>query len=729
MNSGLVGGQEKAFDIKRIKGTIRFDGIPDDEPWKEVDKFDLTMWRPNFGARPSEESDVRIGYDNEYLWIGASLLMEDASRIFVATKRRDEMLWDYDAFGIILDTWNDNENGLAFFTNPAGLRTDYAVSNDASGAGGFFTSMNISWDTFWDVKTTTDDKGWYLEMRIPFSSLKFRTVDGIATMGLIINRSISSNNETDLFPSIDPRYGYSAMMKPSQAVKIRIDGAKPEKPIYVSPYIIGGLSRDQVMNDPETNYVKKDSPEYNAGLDIKFNINSNLTLDLTANTDFAQVEADDQQVNLTRYSLFFPEKRKFFQERSGLFDFSLGGFADNLFYSRNIGIANGNPVKIYGGARLTGRFGRWDMGFLDMQTAEDGETPGMNYGVLRMRRQVINQNSYVGGIFTSRAAMNGENNFAYGVDGIFKLFGDDYLNVKWAQSYDSKTDSRLTSIDPAFFLVNWERRSQKGLGYNFNYNYSGREFNPGIGFVMRHGVQGGSASILYGWLPGEKSKLFRYSINLRSNIYSRLDDGGIESLSVSPSFEFGTKNGIFGQVGMEFQKEGVLFDYHLSDSVKVYSGDYSFLGTRFMLGTSNTRKISVMANTNIGQFYDGIRFGFTAGPEFNLSSSLNFTLMYSFNAIRFPERESNSSLDIHSVNLRASYMMSTKLTATFLVQYVNTRNDLVTNFRVRYNPREGNDFYIVYNDYRGLFGGDLTPRPPDFYNKTIMVKYVHTFIL
>ena len=171
---------------------------------------------------------------------------------------------------------------------------------------------------------------------------------------------------------------------------------------------------DWSINEEETEYVRQDDPEYNAGLDIKYNINSNLTLDLTANTDFAQVEADDQQVNLTRYSLFFPEKRMFFQERSSLFDFSLGGHADNLFYSRNIGIAGREPIRIYGGARMTGRLGKWDMGFLDMQTAEHEETPGENFGVLRMRRQVINQNSYVGGIMTSRLGMNGDQNLAYG---------------------------------------------------------------------------------------------------------------------------------------------------------------------------------------------------------------------------------------------------------------------------------------------------------------------------
>jgi hypothetical protein len=723
---------QDAVKIKRIKGSVVFDGIPNEQVWNELDPYPLTMHKPNFDTQPSEKSDVRIGYDDGFLWVGASLFMNDASKIFAVTKKRDEMLFDYDAFGIILDTYNDNENGLAFFTAPTGLRTDYTISNDASGQGGGPSGpsfMNSSWNTFWDVKTYRDDKGWYVEMRIPFSSLKFKSDNDIATMGLIISRNISANNENDTYPAIDPKYGFSSNMKPSLAATVEIEGARPTRPLYVSPYILGGFSRDWALNESATEYVMKDNPQYNVGADIKYNINSNLTLDLTANTDFAQIEGDDQQVNLTRYSLFFPEKRKFFQERSSLFDFSLGGHSDNLFYSRNIGIADGDPVRIYGGARLTGRLGKWDMGFLDMQTAENNQTAGENFGVLRMRRQVINQNSYVGGILTSRMGMNGNQNVAYGVDGIFRLFGDDYLNVKWSQTYDSETANKMNSLDPSFIFLNWERRSEEGFAYNLNYTYSGQEFNPGVGFVMRGGVQGFNGGLMYGWLPGEKSKLFNYNLTLRGERYARIEDGGLEAMQISPGFEINTKKGLHSEMGIEIQKEGVLYDFNLSDSIKIYAGEYSFTGSEFSLGTSQARKISFRADFNIGQFYDGKRFGFRVEPNLNLSSSLNLSAGYQFEALRFPDRVSNNSLDIHSVNVKALYMLNTKLSATVLLQYVNTEDNLITNFRIRYNPREGNDFYLVYNDYRGITDRYLVPESPKFFNKTLMVKYIHTFIL
>ena len=181
-------GQE-AVKINRLSIPIEFDGVPDEDSWRTLDSLPLTMHKPNFGLQPSEKSEVRIGYDEEFLWIGASLFMRNASSIFAVSKKRDEELSDYDAFGIVLDTYDDNENGLAFFTTPTGLRTDYTISNDATqagGGGGRGSSINYNWNTFWDVKTTRDDKGWYVEMRIPFSSLKFKYVNDVAVMGLII---------------------------------------------------------------------------------------------------------------------------------------------------------------------------------------------------------------------------------------------------------------------------------------------------------------------------------------------------------------------------------------------------------------------------------------------------------------------------------------------------------------------------------------------------------------
>jgi hypothetical protein len=721
---------EDKLKIRRLTGKIEFDGKPYEEAWSEAEMIPLVMHRPNFGSDPSEKTEVMIGFDDQYLWIGARLYMKDTSKIFAVTKKRDDMMMGLDAFGVLIDTYNDNENALCFFTAPTGLRSDYTVSNDgAMNSAMPMDVMNYSWNTFWDVKTVTDDKGWYAEMRIPFSSLRFKSENDIATMGLIVVRNISAHNETDTYPAIDPSYGFMATNKPSLAKKITIEGTRPSKPVYVAPYVIGGFSRSFATDEGNTKYIRTDKPELNAGLDLKYSFNSNLNLDLTVNTDFAQVEADDQQVNLTRFSLFFPEKRMFFQERSSLFNFSLGGDFDNLFYSRNIGISGQTPVRIYGGARFVGRAGGMDIGVLDMQTAKYGDSPSDNFGVFRLRKQVINPNSYVGAIMTSRMGANGDQNVAYGIDGIFKLYGDDYLSLKWSQTYDSKTGNTMKGLDPSFFLINWERRNEKGFAYNFRYTYSGEKFNPGIGFIQRTGgVMGINGKILYGWYPGEKSKLLNYLIHLKADRYSRISDSKLESMIINPIFELNTKKDIHLEIGAEIHQEGVTEDFNLSDSVKIMAGMHNFSFMHSMIATSQAKKISVMGEIFAGQFYDGNRYGIRPEININVSSSLKLVTGYEFDLISFPGRLTNKSLNIASINIKAIYMFTTKLTATAFVQYVNTTDEMISNFRLRYNPREGNDFYLVLNDYRALGNRHSIPEPPSYYDRTIMVKYTHTFV-
>jgi hypothetical protein len=364
-----------------------------------------------------------------------------------------------------------------------------------------------------------------------------------------------------------------------------------------------------------------------------------------------------------------------------------------------------------------------------MQTAEYGTNPSENFGVMRLRRQVINPNSYVGGMMTSRIGMNGDLNLGYGLDGIFRLFGDDYLTVKWAQTHDSKTDTTMSVLDPSFIMLNWERRSEEGFAYMLNYTYAGEEFRPGSGFIRTPGVHGLNTQLLYGWIPGDDSWLFNYSIFARANRMIRLEDGGLETMMVEPGFEINTKQAIHAEVSLQYQEEGVMRDFQLSDSITISAGDYKFTGLAMRIGTPESKMVSLRGDVNAGKFYDGSRYGFEAEANFNFSSSFQLSTGYEFNAIRFPDRPVNNKLNIHSVNSRAVYMFSTKLSASLLVQYVNTENEFISNFRLRYNPREGNDFYLVFNEFRGLKGKNEVPALPPFFNRTVMVKYTHTFIL
>jgi len=719
---------QESIKINRISGQVVFDGTPDEAVWNEATVFPLIVHSPNFGAEPSERSEVMIGYNQEYLWIGARLFSDDPSNITSTSKKRDEQSRNSDRFGIILDTYDDNENALAFFTMPSGARIDYTVSNDAEGGGGGgMGSINRSWNTFWDVETTRDELGWYVEMRIPFSSLRFQTIDGKIRMGMILNRRISYMNETATYPLIDPKYGFSAPFKPSKANTIEFENIEAHNPVYIAPYVLGGFSSSWELNEEETEYVKKDKPKREAGLDVKYSLTSNLTLDLTANTDFAQVEADDQQVNLTRYSLFFPEKRLFFQERSGIFNFSLGGRSDNLFYSRRIGIVDDEQVRIYGGARMTGRINKWDVGILDMQTASSGETPSENFGVARLRRQVINQNSYVGGIMTTRIGTNGNYNVAYGLDGIIRMFGDDYLDVRLAQTMETGAENKVFSSDPTFIGITWERRSDEGFAYDLNYTFTGEQMNPDMGFLRRNDIQGMGGRLQYGWIGDETSKFFsnRAMFQVRRN--NRVSDGSLESMEISPGWFLNTKMGLGAFIELKYMKEGVDEDFDLSDDVMVPAGEYGFTAFEARIFTPSSKPIGAKIDFEAGGFFDGNIVSVEVEPILNLSASLQISGAYEYNYITFPDR--NQSMQSHIGRLNILYMYSTKLSASAFVQ-LNTSNDaFIGNFRLRYNPREGNDFYLVFNESRGFMASSSDPEIPPYYNRAILLKYTHTFRL
>ena len=348
-----VNGLKDAVTISILEHPVNFDGIPDEEAWKNISPLKMVMHAPVFGKDPSESADIRIGYDDRYLYFGAVLSYRDVNNITSASLKRDYLGMGGDWFGIILDTYNDKENALAFFTSPDGLRFDASIQRDAMVPMPDQLPMNVSWNTFWDVISRKNDDGWSCEVRIPFSSLRFQEKDGMVRMGLIVERWMPSWNETDLFPAIPPNWGPVSFMKPSQAQEVILKGVKPSKPVYLAPYMLTGFESRKELNLTGTGYDRTDKPKIEPGLDIKYGLANNMIMDVTVNTDFAQVEMDDQQVNLTRFSLYMPEKRMFFLEQASIFDFSFGGYS-NLFYSRRIGLSDdGDPIRIYGGARMT----------------------------------------------------------------------------------------------------------------------------------------------------------------------------------------------------------------------------------------------------------------------------------------------------------------------------------------------------------------------------------------
>jgi hypothetical protein len=723
--------------ISRLTKEIDFDGTPDEEAWISIETIDLLMHSPYFGNSPTEKSDVRIAYDDNYLYIGAWLDYGDPSMIRSASYKRDFVGQSGDWFGIILDTYNDKENGVLFLTTPDGLRIDANIQRDAVVNNSNKIPYNISWNTFWDARAKKSSDGWSAEIRIPLSSIRFQEADGFVRMGLIIQRWMPAKNEMNIFPAIPPNWGDQSPLKPSQAGEVILRDIKPQSPLYLTPYLLTGYGRSYSLNSAGTAYLKSDDPTLEAGLDLKYGITTNMVLDLTVNTDFAQVEADDQQINLTRFSLYFPEKRLFFLERSSVFDFSMGG-NNNMFYSRRIGLSpDGTPVRIYGGARFIGRLGKWDVGFLDMQTAPyyrespEGSTeeilPSENFGVIRLRRQVINSNSNIGAMMTSRVGVDGSYNYVVGLDGVVRMFGEDYLDLRIARSFDNDINAS-TLMRPARVYSLWERRSSTGLGYAFGYSLVGTDYNPAMGFERIKNYRLFRFDLRYGWLPGVNSILYRHSPEFEIRYFTYADDGALMTFETKTAWVFQTKNKWKGELSAEYRRENLKDTLFLmKDEVYVLPSQYNNIAYTAEITTPDSRSFYLNAMSETGPYFDGKRFSIRLQPTWNASKQLEVGATYSYDYVNFSERD--QLIANHIVGLKTLFMLDTRFSVNAFIQYNTSENIILTNLRLRYNPKEGNDIYLVVNEGRNSDPTSEDPPLPVYNSISVLLKYTYTFNL
>ncbi len=729
----VLAAQESADDraiplvLSRLSGPITLDGYSDEPAWQALEPLPLTMMLPIFEGTMTERTEIRVAYDDDYLYVAGRMYDSDPAGIRAVDIVRDRANWQNDWLGIVLDSFNDNENALTFWANPAGLRTDIAVSNDAG-------AMNVSWSTFWDAAAVRNEEGWFVELRIPFSSLRFQDEDGEVIMGLIAARFIARKSELHVFPAIPPDWGMYSFWKPSQAQKVRFAGVYSRNPLYITPYALGGLNQVPVLifTESEDAYKQDNTLTSDIGLDLKYGLTSNLTLDLTFNPDFAQAEADDQRINLTRFSLFFPEKRLFFQERASTFEFGLGG-NNRLFHSRRIGIQGGQQVPIYGGARLVGRVGSWDLGIINMQTApledDDGQITqsSENMGVARLRRQVLNPYSYAGGMVTSRISSEGDYNYAYGLDGIFRLFGQDYLEASWAQTLDSGWEEKPNPLDAGQIRFFWERRGTTGVLYDAHFYRRGASFQPGLGFVNRTDVTYFRGRLGFGWLATESSPLQRQLLRLIWNEHRSISTGEVESALTRLSWYLLTKRQASVQFYLDYNTENLSRTFNLASDASVYPGDYNFLDAYLQYNMPTGTLLRVNSWVRVGQYYDGRRLTARVAPTWRIPSQY-FTAGGSirYDYITFPERDQEYVNWLYVLNLQASFNVTTSVAG--LIQYNKAIDAVIVNLRLRYNPREGTDLYLVYNDNLNTDRQREDPELPLSGTRAVLLKYSVTFL-
>ncbi|MEW5917882.1 MAG: DUF5916 domain-containing protein, partial [Gemmatimonadota bacterium] len=461
------------------------------------------------------------------------------------------------------------------------------------------------------------------------------------------------------------------------------------------------------------------------GIDVRYGLSGTLTLDLTANTDFAQVEADEQQVNLDRFLLFFPERRRFFQEGSGIFDFTAGGGA-RLFHSRRIGLApDFSPVPIFGGVRLVGRAGEWDVGILDMQTRRHNDLPGENFGVLRLRRPVINPYSTAGFMVTSYAG-GGEQNLGVGADGVFRLGGDQYLTLKLSQTRDSRDTSIATFGSRSLMDFRFERRAQRGLQYNINSTRMGRDYRPEIGFLQRRDFTTANAVGNYFIYTDKHSWLRRYYPGALAFNTFRNSDGALESGQYAFWVQWDTKSGGGGWIEPKWFHENVARDFSIGEAT-VPAGVYDFADLQLVMSMSQGRRLRTDIDFRTGTFYDGNRTQVILTPTWNISPHLELGADYQLTHLEFDAR--NQTENVHLARFRVRAARDARASANAFVQYNSTAKRLDMNVRLRYAFAEGTDLWLVYNEgldtERAIGAAGITP--PLSLARTLLIKYTHTF--
>ena len=716
---------QDVIKLPRITQSITIDGLSNEPAWNGVAPWLPVQYEPNNGAPMTEHTEFLVAYDEAYLYLALRAYDSDPDGIRANTLYRDRLSGD-DHFEILLDTFNDNETGVLFNTNPAGNRKDAAIFNDAAG-GGIRTGgwINNSFNTYWDVATTINDEGWFAELRVPFTSLKFQDVNGIVTMGITLQRKVARKTERVVFPPV-PSIANWAFLKPSLAQKIELEGIVLRKALYVTPYALGGAGRTNTLNESGTAHHGINNRMEDIGLDLKYGLTNNITADLTINTDFAQAEADDQQVNLSRFSLFFPEKRQFFQERAGIFDFRTGGLS-RLFHSRRIGLTEDfQQVPLIGGARIVGRMDKWDIGFLNLQSAEQRELPSENFGVFRARRQVFNPYSYAGAMVTSRAGNDGSYNIAYGLDGVFQLKQNDFLTIQWAQTFDHEDENR-SNFENGRLTVEVERRTRDKWGYNSLVAWAGEYYDPGIGFTQRNDFTLLDNSLSYTWLPAESSPLIWHTLGLFGNTFIRNDNRTVESAEIGPEWTFNQRSGAGGGVFAKVHYEDLLEPFILDENVVIPAGSYTFINVGAEYGVSHTSLLQLQPEIEIGTFYDGWRSAIRVSPIWYASKHFELSGSYQYNRIEFPDR--NQDLNIHLARLRVGTALDTRLSVNTFIQYSSLGDIVSANIRFRYNFREGNDLWIVYNENLNTDRHRILPTLPVSGARTVLFKYTYTFQL
>ncbi len=693
----------------RLADPIRLDGVLDEAAWSGSGASGFVQAEPSEGLPASERTEVWVAYDERRLFIAAHLYDSEPDRLVVNDIRKDFDEFSQDAFSVILDTFRDGRNGYVFLTNPEGARGDRQIANEGR-------EINASWDAIWRVETRETDDGWTVEMEIPFRAIRSADIDA---WGINFSRSIRRRNEVAYWAPIPRKYNLMRLSLAGSLTGLP-GGSTGGRDLRMKPYALAGTVR-------ETGGTAFDE-SLEGGVDLKWGVTRTLTLDVTVNPDFAQVEADEQRVNLTQFSLFFAEKREFFLENSGLFYVGDAGRSTRInltprldedllpFFSRRIGLTDdGRTTPIRGGARLTGSAAGFLVGAIGMRTGDVEGVPGSDWAVLRVRRNVL-ESSDIGGLFMLRRATDGGDrnfNHVYGLDSYIRFPGE----IDWSTFYlrsDARLPTDVAPDDPApgerngYTFRTSLNREGNFLHVKFGFMQMSPEFEDDVGFYRRTGFR----KYFLDWGLRPRFEFMR-RLGVREmhphmvwNYYDDLD-GRILAKDFHTGYSFFLNDGGFVELSANPKFERIAAPFVIDSRIDpIPVGSYGWVEWMLRGSTDASRLISAD--------FTGILGGLWSGTQRTFSVSLSLKPSYRVRASVGVQR-TDATLDSPTADFvktlwtsRANYSFTRNMFIDALVQYDPSSEQFNSNVRFNLIHHPLSDLFIVWNEQR-VTTGDGTP--------------------
>jgi hypothetical protein len=682
----VVDGRPVAYGMRLEAGTsVHLDGRLDEAFWSDaVPITDFLQQEPREGGTPTERTDVRIAYDRDHLYIGATLYDSEPGGILAFQKRRDVSLATDDRFMWIIDTFNDGRSGYFFEINPAGLLGDGLLR---TGQGG---NLNKSWDGIWDVRVSRGSYGWMAEIRIPFRTLNFNPTQEV--WGINFQRTIRRKNEELLWAGHRRNQG---LQRPQNAGQlIGLAGMSQGLGLEVVPYTLASGTRSWA-DDGE---VVSSDPTADAGFDVTYSLTTNLRASATVNTDFAETEVDERRVNLTRFPLRYPEQRDFFLEGSGVFEFAPSSSV-YPYFSRRIGLEGGRPIPILAGGRMAGQLGDFDVGLIQVRTRESGPIPAEDFTAARLVRNIFSE-STVGIVYTRRATHGpaaARDRHTFGGDlemATSRFLGDRVLQFQlFFVGHTEAVPGSGTNL--------WDR-SSRGLrlaypndpwSFATSYREFGAAFDPAVGFTQRRAFRRFQPTLEYAPLLENSDLIREVSTELRFEYLTTLDfEPETVETRLTPGIRFESGDEVAVSVSRNFERLFESFDIRRDGSIIVPVGRYFAWSGEAEASTASHRRVAISGAVSHAGFWTGAQSGYSATATVRPTPGLNLSAFWSHDHVDL----GGGAFGARLIRASGSLDLTPRTSLTSNVQYDNL-SELVGLFaRFRWTVQPGSDVFLVY---------------------------------